>query len=124
MKNSIITAALVFISLGSFAQLAETAAALKASDANALSAQFASSVDLTMGDKEGMYGKEQAKRMVADFFAKNAPAAFEIKHKSEAGSNKYLIGTYKGKTGTFRVYASFFNESGREVIRILKFENE
>lgn len=126
MKNRIAFFALFMLFAGAraYAQCSETVAALKASDANALSAWFASSVELTIGDKEVMYGKEQAKRMVSDFFAKNAPATYETKHKSDTGASKYIIGTYKGKTGTYRVYVSFFNEGGREVIRTLKFENE
>lgn len=125
MKKSIaILSFFMVMGAGAYAQCSETVAALKSSDANALSAWFASSVELTIGDKEMMYGKEQAKRMVGDFFAKNVPATYETKHKSDAGASKYIIGTYKGKTGSFRVYVSFFSEGGREVIRTLKFENE
>ncbi len=109
---------------GAFAQCNETVAALKASDANGLSLWFGSSVELTIGDKEMMYGKEQAKRVLSDFFAKNAPAMYETKHKSDTGATKYIIGTYRGKTGSYRVYVSFFTENGKEVIRTLKFENE
>ena len=124
MKKIVLFAFLTVLSKLTFAQCTETVAALKASDANALSAWFASSVEVTIGDKEMMYGKEQAKRVVADFFAKNIPATYETKHKSDAGASKYIIGTYKGKTGTFRVYVSYFNENGKEVIRTLKFETE
>lgn len=124
MKKIALIACLTIISKFVFAQCSETVAALKASDANALSTWFASSVEITIGDKEMMYGKEQAKRVVADFFAKNVPATYETKHKSDAGASKYIIGTYKGRTGTFRVYVSYFNEGGKEMIRTLKFENE
>lgn len=124
MKKQLLVILLTISSGTLFAQCAETVAALKASDANALATWFASSVEVTIGDKEMMYGKEQAKRVVADFFSKNTPATYETKHKSETGASKYIIGTYKGKTGTFRVYVSYFNEGGKEVIRTLKFETE
>ena len=124
MKKILSFVLFTIISGAAFAQCSETTAALKSSDANALAAWFASSVELTIGDKEMMYGKEQAKRVVSDFFAKNVPATYETKHKSDAGASKYIIGTYKGKTGSFRVYVSYFNEGNKEVIRTLKFENE
>jgi hypothetical protein len=107
-----------------FSQCTETESALRRSDATALSVYFASSVELTIGEKEVIYGKEQAKRMVADFFAKNAPARYATLHKSDSGNSKYIIGNYSGKTGKFRVYVSFFNEGDKLVIRTLKFETE
>lgn len=124
MKKLLLFAVISFASNLAMGQCSETMAALKSSDANALSVWFASSVEVTIGDKEMMYGKEQAKRVVADFFSKNTPATYETKHKSDSGASKYIIGTYKGKTGTYRVYISFFSEAGKEVIRTLKFEND
>ncbi len=121
-----------FIFLGFFllnasfghAQCSEAIQALKLSDSNALSGHFAATVELTIGDDEVIYSKEQAKRMVADFFAKNTPAVYETRHKNEATSNKFIIGSYKGKTGTYRVYVSFHAEAGKDFIRTLKFERE
>lgn len=124
MKKWITIAWLTLLSSSVFSQCSEVASALGASDANALSAWFASSVEVTIGDKAVVYGKEQAKRMVGDFFAKNVPASYTTRHKSDSGASKYVIGTYKGKIGTFRVYVSFYNEGGKEVIRTLKFEDE
>jgi hypothetical protein len=123
-KGFWVIAFLIFTVAGVSAQCNEAVSALKASDADGLSRHFANTVELTIGDKEVMYGKEQAKRMVADFFVKNNPAVYETRHKNEGSPNKYIIGTYKGKTGTYRVYVSFHSEGGREVIRTLKFENE
>ncbi len=107
-----------------YAQCTEAIQALKLSDSNALAGHFAATVELTIGENEIIYSKEQAKRMLADFFAKNTPAVYETRHKNEATSNKFIIGSYKGKTGIYRVYVSFHAEAGKDFIRTLKFERE
>lgn len=98
--------------------------ALETSNATALSGHFASSVELTLGDKEGFFSKNQAREMVNDFFAKNQPARFAQKHQSETGVSKCMIGQYIARAAQYRLTVIFKHEGNVDLIKTLKFEQE
>ena len=86
---------------------------------------FNSSIDLTVLGKEGTYSKSQAQQIVKEFFQKNIPKSFNVKHqgKSSDGSN-YLIGTLTTNNGNFRVYFLIKTISGKSFIQQLQFEKD
>jgi len=61
-------------------------------------------VELVILDKDDIYSKIQAKRILQQFFAKNKPVSFEILHKGGKDNAQYFIGTLKTKDKKFRVY--------------------
>ncbi len=66
---------------------------LKNSDAKHLSSYFSTSLDLTLLEKEEVYGKSQAELMLRDFFTKHTTKSFEVVHRgrSQEGT-EYAIG--------------------------------
>ncbi len=108
----------------SFAQMNEVKYALESSNASALSGYFASSVELTLGDKEGFFSKSQAREMVSDFFMKNQPARFVQKHQSETSTSKCIIGQYVARAAQYRLTIIFKHEANTDLIKTLKFEQE
>jgi hypothetical protein len=114
----------VLFAAHSFAQMNEVKNALESSNASSLSGYFASSVELTLGDKEGFFSKNQAREMVSDFFMKNQPARFVQKHQSETGTSKCLIGQYIARAAQYRLTVIFKHEGNMDLIKTLKIEQE
>ncbi|HPH82312.1 MAG TPA: DUF4783 domain-containing protein [Flavobacteriales bacterium] len=84
----------------------DIAAAIRAGNARQLSGFFNNNVDLTVLGKEEMYSKAQAEQILRDFFQKNAPRSFNLKHhSSNPTSAQYGIGTYVSmQNARFRIY--------------------
>jgi len=101
------------------------ASAIRKGSASELAVYFNSSIDLTVPGKEGSFSKAQAEQIVKDFFSKNTPKSFEIKHqgKSADGSN-YAIGTLVTNNGNFRTYFLIKNISNKNYIQQLQFDND
>lgn len=64
-------------------------------------------MSINMGTYPVTYSKAQAERVLKDFFDKNPPVSFEIKHVG-SGSNKtkFEIGILETSNATYRVYIS------------------
>jgi hypothetical protein len=60
-----------------------------------------------------------------DFFAKNTPKNFNVKHDgvSQDGS-KYSIGSLETNTGTYRTYYYLKNNNGSFLIKELRIEKD
>jgi hypothetical protein len=99
--------------------------AIRKGSSTELSAFFNSSIDLTVLGKEGTFSKAQAEQIVKEFFQKNTPKSFNIKHQgnSSDGSN-YVIGTLTTNNGNFRVYFLIKNIEGKLCIQQLQFEKD
>ena len=99
--------------------------AIRKGNASELAVYFNSSIDLTVPGKEGSFSKAQAEQIIKDFFAKNTPKSFEIKHQgtSSDGSN-YAIGTMVTNKGNFRTYFLIKSISGKNYIQQLQFDND
>lgn len=106
------------------AQMSQVTDALSNNDAEALSNHFVSVVELNIDGIEGNYAKAQAKIIVRDFFNKIRPASFNLKHKSESSSSKYIIGDLSSKGQKWRVTVYFRKEGSADAIHSLKFEKE
>lgn len=85
--------------------------ALAKGNAAALTRYFVSSVDLTILDDEDMYPKDQVVQKLNQFFQRNKPSAFEVKHKGTSKlDDHYRIGDLTTATGVYRV--TFFMRKG------------
>lgn len=102
----------------------EIATAMRSGDAKQVSAFFGPTVDLTLLDKEEVYGKGQAELILRDFYAKNPPKSFQLIHKggSQEGT-LYGIGTFLSTNGkSFRVSFYLKNSGGKKLIQELRIE--
>lgn len=100
--------------------------AIRSGNAKQLGSFFNTTVDLTIKNQEDVYGKAQAELILKDFFSKNTPSNFSVKHQgtSKEGS-KYVIGnllTTQG--GNFRTYYLLRMINGKFYIQELRFEEE
>jgi hypothetical protein len=99
------------------------AEAIRKGNATELSQYFYNTIDISVQDKEGTFSKAQAEQILKDFFSKNTPKSFEIKHQgtSSDGSN-YIIGNLITQRGNFRVYFLIKNISGKQYLQQLQIE--
>jgi hypothetical protein len=115
-----------FISDAALADITKNVAdAIRKGNASELAVYFNSSIDLTVPGKEGSFSKAQAEQIVKEFFAKNSPISFEIKHKgtSSDGSN-YAIGTLHTLKANFRCYFLIKTIANKSFIQQLQFDTD
>jgi len=99
--------------------------AIRKGNASELAVYFNSSIDLTVPGKEGSFSKAQAEQIVKDFFTKNTPKSFEIKHQgTSADGSNYSIGSLVTNKGNFRVYFLIKSISNKNYIQQLQFDND
>lgn len=102
--------------------------AIETGDAETLSKHLTSSIDLTIGDDEDMYPRDEAAKKIKAFFAAHKPSGFEIKHKGTSKlDDQYRIGDLTTSKGKFRV--TFFikkTDKGMKVkqLRIEDFDDD
>ncbi len=78
--------------------------ALSKGDAAVLGKHLVSSVDVAILDDEDMYPRDQVVAKLNQFFQKNSPKSFEIKHQGTSKlDDHYRIGDLTTSTGLFRV---------------------
>lgn len=92
-------------------------------DAAAIGAHLVSSVDLTILDDEDMYPRDQVVRKLSQFFQRNTPQSFSIKHQGTSKlDDHYRIGDLATSTGVYRV-TFFMKRSGSSMeIKQLRIE--
>ncbi|MEO7984350.1 MAG: DUF4783 domain-containing protein [Bacteroidota bacterium] len=101
----------------------EVIGALRAGNSAQLSGYFDESVELTLPDKSDSYSKAQAQLIVKDFFSNNGVKGFELKHKGDAPSGHFCIGTLQTSAGNFRTNVFMKIKNGREVVKEIRFQS-
>jgi hypothetical protein len=80
-------------------------AALKVGSAKEVARYFNNSVEIGVNGDKASYSQAQAEFVLKDFFSKNPTAGFEYLHQGSSNEGqKYAIGKYTSKTGSFRVF--------------------
>lgn len=93
-------------------------------DANAMSAWFHQSLEMTILDKEYETSKNQAARVLESFFKSHNPTGFTVSFEGTKEQSKYAIGTLITSNGNFRVNMFFINKEGKRLIYYLSIEKE
>ncbi len=117
---------IVLISLTSFSQdetFKQIEFALKTGNAKELVKYFNSSVELTIDNESNYYSKAQSEMILKDFFNKNITKSFEIVHKGDKETAKYLIGKLTTSDKAYRVYIYLKKDSNRYIIQEISFTN-
>ncbi len=94
----------------------------QAGDYNSLSAWFAESLELDLLGQESNCSRNQARRIMKDFFADYAPKSFGIIHKSGKTPMRYAIGVLQAGGETFQVTLYVRLGDGKSEIQQLKIE--
>lgn len=100
--------------------------AIRKGDANALSAYFSNSVDISIMDQEETYSKNEAVKVIKQFFAKNPPSNFTEIHKgtSKGNDSHYCIGNLDTNDNSYRVYIYLKKHGSKYLIEELSFDEE
>ena len=110
----------------SFSNLAAISKALSEGNVDALEQYLDKQVEISILDKEDIYGKDEAVKVLKDFFSKNKPSAFSQVHQgaSKGQDSQYCIGNLVANSGTFRVYIYLKVVNGKHLIQELRFDKE
>jgi hypothetical protein len=92
-------------------------ASIKAGSAHDLSGFFSSRIDLGISGAEDTYSRDQAVRLLGDFFSRNAVKAVKITQEGDLtdGSHFYICELSAGNK-LFRLYYLLKKDSGRYMI--------
>lgn len=81
--------------------LAKIESAIKKADSQALAQFFHTTVEITIGDNDQDYARNQAQFVVKEFFTNYPPRTFTLMHKGSSGDKFYAVGSYVSTRGTF-----------------------
>jgi hypothetical protein len=99
--------------------------ALKKGDANLLSKHFNSSLDISLPDTDQTMSNAHATQVMKSFFKDNPPSSYSVNHiGSSRDATKYIIGTYKSGSKSYKTYALLKETDGKYLIVQLQFELE
>lgn len=98
--------------------------AMKMGNAKNLSEFFHQSLEMTILEKDYNSSKNQATRIMEDFFRKNPPIDFTISFEGAKEKSKYAIGNLKTKDQEFRINLFFLNKGDEKLIYYLSIEKE
>jgi hypothetical protein len=117
--------ALAFMKADDF-NLSAITKAISDGNADVLGQYFDSNLEVAVLDKEEMYSKTEAVKVVKDFFSKNKPTSFSQVHRgaSKGQDSQYCIGNLVASSGTFRVYVYMKVTGGKYLIQELRFDKE
>lgn len=98
--------------------------ALAKGDARAMAGYFHESLELTILGKDYMASKNQATRIMEDFFKEHPPTAFSISFEGAKEKSKYAIGALTSSAQNFRVNIFFLNKEEDRLIYYMSIEKE
>jgi Domain of unknown function (DUF4783) len=99
--------------------------ALRTASSRELSQYFGTTVDIGFDGDRQSYSATQAEFVMKDFFAKTAPATFDIVHQGASqGGIPYAIGKYNGKSGPYRVFVKMKSVNGALRVDTMEFTKE
>jgi hypothetical protein len=102
----------------------DIAIAFKVGTAKELARFFNDNLELAVGEKEDIYSKSQAERIMDDFFINHPPKNFTFIHKGGKENAQFAIGRLMTFKGNYRVYMLFKPQNGKLLIHQLLIENE
>jgi len=102
----------------------DIAIAFKVGTAKELARYFNDNLELAVGEKEDIYSKSQAERIIDDFFVNHQPKSFQFIHKGGKEEAQYAIGKLVTFNGEFRVYMLLKKKQNQLLIHQLRIENE
>ena len=100
--------------------------AIKAGNTAEISNYMDTNVEVTVGDNDGSYSKNEAVAVVQAFFGKHAPSNCSLVHSGAArdGASYYCIGNLSAGGSKYRVYIFFKKVGESYLIQEMRFEQE
>ncbi|MFV0391038.1 MAG: DUF4783 domain-containing protein [Paludibacteraceae bacterium] len=97
-------------------------AAITQGDANRLSLYLGTNVELVISNKNDVYSKQQAVKIIADFFRENSVKNFQILHSSAKDASGFAIGRLETSKGSYRAYILTRKNKDKLLIQQLRVE--
>ncbi len=114
-----------FIQLNIFGQISsDIVYSIKTGNASKLVTYFNEEIEIAVESKEYSYNIAQAELLLKDFFLKNKPGSFEIKHDGEQGDSYFMVGKLITNNGNYRTYIYLKTIKNKKYIYQLRFESE
>lgn len=106
--------------LQGFCQEKEFQKCFKDGNAELLAAHFSEQIDLKVSNTKGIYGKQQAKLIMADFFKKTPALVYKVKHNGGSKAKaKFEIGELSNSKRKFRTYLLYqVHENSLQIIEL------
>ena len=100
--------------------------ALSTGDVDGLSKYFATTVEISIQDKEQVYQKAKAMEVLKSFFDSSKPKSFAQVHKGQSreNSDQYCIGNLSAAAGNYRVYLYLKINGANVTIQEMRFDKE
>ena len=102
----------------------ELSNAMKAGQAAKLAKYFHESLELTILDKDYVASKNQATRIMENFFKEYPPTGFSISFEGTKEKSKYAIGNLTTSKGNFRVNIFFMNKDDKRLVYYMSIDKE
>lgn len=103
---------------------AELSSAMKAGDAEKIAQFFHESLELTILEKDYVASKNQATRIMENFFREHPPTGFGVSFEGTKEKSKYAIGNLTTSEGNFRVNIFFMNMNDKNLVYYMSIEKE
>ncbi|MFO7670855.1 MAG: DUF4783 domain-containing protein [Bacteroidales bacterium] len=103
---------------------AELTSAMKAGNAAKVALFFHESLELTILEKDYRASKNQATRIMENFFREHPPTGFVISFEGTKEKSKYAIGNLTTSKGNFRVNIFFMNMNDKRLVYYMSIEKE
>ncbi|TVR81734.1 MAG: DUF4783 domain-containing protein [Saprospirales bacterium] len=128
MNTISIVALWVFLPFVSSAQnIAEFTSAMNSGDAIKIASMIDSTTNLQIEQKRSRACKQEAEKLLQDFFIENPGTKLEIRHSGNRNSGNgafYKIGTLTSGSNSFRVFVLFETKKDQLVIQELSIERD
>lgn len=85
-----------------------------------ISRHFDDAVSMTLSGEQAIYSRTQAEMVLRDFFEKNSPREFHMKHTGGEAHTRYVIGVLHTTSGDFRIYYALKQKSNRAILLELR----
>ena len=103
---------------------AELVKAIEEGNASRMSVFFHQSLEMTILEEDYEASKNQATRIMENFFKLHEPTGFKVSFEGTKDQSKYAIGTLSTAEDTFRVNLFFLNKEDKKLIYYLSIEKE
>lgn len=115
MRKKVVTICLCVL-WGAFGLAAQNvpgalANAFKSGNAKELSFYFSEKVDMALADGSKEYSKEEAGKLMTDFFSANKVNDFTVNHHGKRNESSFIVGTLSTSSGNYRINC-FFKKMG------------
>ncbi|MEX0987386.1 MAG: DUF4783 domain-containing protein [Bacteroidales bacterium] len=96
--------------------------AFESGDAKELATYFHNNLEMKILNKEQVASKNQATRIIQEFFKEYPPVSFKINYEGTQQDSKYGLGTLETGKGSFRINLYFMEGRTEKIIYYLSIE--